>query len=259
MDGVSVLGCEPSNTGKLNRQDNQLGKLEGVFQCKRHLPDPDVIICSSLSLFTILNGLHLKLRYRCRLVFEVRDIWPLTLVEEGGFSSWNPLILGLGLVEWLGYKAADIIVGTMPNLGAHVRVIAGADAEKKVVCVPMGYDPAFHLDAPTALSDCFIRDYIPKDVFLVTHIGSIGITNALEGLLEAAYLLREDASIKFLVVGDGDLKAAYLSKYGHLDNLIIAPKVEKSQVQSVLGFSDLLFFSAPKSRVWGMGSPSTRS
>ena len=30
--------------------------------------------------------------------FEVRDIWPfLTLMEEGGYSKYNPAVLGLGL------------------------------------------------------------------------------------------------------------------------------------------------------------------
>ncbi|EMK6962294.1 hypothetical protein V9J82_003620, partial [Vibrio cholerae] len=42
------------------------------------LPTPDVIVVSSLSILTVLNGLRLKRKYKCRLIFEVRDIWPLT-------------------------------------------------------------------------------------------------------------------------------------------------------------------------------------
>ncbi len=72
---------------------------------KDALPEPDVIVVSSLSLLTVLNGLRLRRRYKCRLVFEVRDIWPLTIVEEGGFSAHNPLVLGLGWIEKLGYRA----------------------------------------------------------------------------------------------------------------------------------------------------------
>ncbi len=33
-----------------------------------------MVIVSSLSLLTILNGIRLKARYGCRLVFEIRDI-----------------------------------------------------------------------------------------------------------------------------------------------------------------------------------------
>ena len=81
---------------------------------------PDAVIVSSLSLLTIFNGLLLRRRYGCRLIFEVRDIWPLTLIEEGGFSPRNPLVVALGMVERLAYRRSDAIVGTMPNLKRHV-------------------------------------------------------------------------------------------------------------------------------------------
>ncbi|MFN5825056.1 MAG: hypothetical protein ACK44T_13660, partial [Sphingomonadales bacterium] len=48
---------------------------------KNDLPPPSAIIVSSLSLLTIFNGLLLRRRFGCRLIFEVRDIWPLTIIE----------------------------------------------------------------------------------------------------------------------------------------------------------------------------------
>jgi hypothetical protein len=51
---------------------------------KKNINKPDVIIVSSLSLITIINGILLKYKFGCKLIFEVRDIWPLTIVEEGG-------------------------------------------------------------------------------------------------------------------------------------------------------------------------------
>ena len=63
---------------------------------KNGLPKPDVVVVSSLSLLTILNGFLLRRRYKCRLVLEIRDIWPLTITEEGGFSRWNPPGVGTG-------------------------------------------------------------------------------------------------------------------------------------------------------------------
>ena len=86
------------------------------FMPKDDLAEPQFIVVSSLSLLTILNGLILKKKYKCRLIFEVRDIWPLTLTSEGGYSNRNLLIRFLSLIEKTGYKYADNIVGTMPNL-----------------------------------------------------------------------------------------------------------------------------------------------
>ena len=46
---------------------------------KVKLNKPDVIIVSSLSLFSVVYGYYLKRYFNVPLVFEVRDIWPLTL------------------------------------------------------------------------------------------------------------------------------------------------------------------------------------
>ena len=63
-----------------------------LFRHCRHMA-PDVVVISSLSLTSIVFGIYLKRRYGSRLVFEVRDIWPLTMIEEGGqpLSSFGSL------------------------------------------------------------------------------------------------------------------------------------------------------------------------
>lgn len=217
---------------------------------KKGMPAPDVLIVSSLSLLTVFNGFWLRWRYGCRLVLEIRDIWPLTITEEGGFSRWNPLVLGLGAVEWLGYRYADAIVGTMPNLSAHVAQVLGAP--KTTHCIPMGIDAASLVDMES-LPDDYVEKHIPRDKFVVAHAGTIGITNALETVLDCAEAMKENTKVHFLVVGEGDLRERYQLKYAHLSNLTFAPRVPKAMVQSVLSRCDLLYFSVHVSKVWQYG------
>lgn len=217
---------------------------------KKKLAKPDVVVVSSLSLLTILNGLWWRLRYRCRLIFEVRDIWPLTITEEGGFSSSNPFVWGLGVIERLGYKHADAIVGTMPNLGEHVLRVLGYS--KMTHCIPMGVDAAT-FPIPAKLPIDYEANYFPKEKFIVAHVGSIGITNALDTFLDCAEAMQDQTNVHFLVIGDGDLRVAFEKKYGHLSNLSFGPKVSKAMVQTVLAKCDLLYFSVHKSKVWQYG------
>ncbi|WP_123659575.1 glycosyltransferase family 4 protein [Pusillimonas sp. NJUB218] len=217
---------------------------------KSRLPKPDVVIVSSLSLLTILNGFLLRRRYRCRLIMEIRDIWPLTITEEGGFSTRSPLVLALGFIEKLGYRYADAVVGTMPNLGEHVAGVLGKP--RTTHCIPMGVDETA-LAASEPLPADYVEKYIPRDKFIVAHAGTIGITNALDTLLDCAELMREDSRVHFLVVGEGDLREHYQRKYAHLDNLTFAPRVPKQMVQSVLSLCDLLYFSVHVSTVWKYG------
>lgn len=217
---------------------------------KKMMPKPDVIIASSLSLLTVLNGLWLRKKYGCRLVLEIRDIWPLTITEEGGFSAHNPFVIGLAWVERLGYRYADAIVGTMPNLREHVAEVLGY--ERPADCIPMGVEDAMLAEALDVPED-YAAKYFPRKKFIVAHVGTIGITNALDTFLDCAESLAGNETIHFLVVGDGDLREHYVAKYGHLPNLTFAPKVPKVMVQSVLTKCDLLYFSVHVSKVWRFG------
>lgn len=217
---------------------------------KSQLPRPDAVIVSSLSLLTILNGLLLRSKYKCRLIFEVRDIWPLTIIEEGGFSKHNLLVKGLSWLEHIAYRKSDAIVGTMPNLAAHVRSELGC--ERPVYCVPMGVSEE-HLNDVAMLPEEYTRRYLSSDKFKVVHAGTIGITNALDLFFEAATAMRDRTDIEFIIVGDGALKESYQARYEGLPNLVFAPKVSRNAVQAVLGKCDVLYFSVHESRVWDYG------
>lgn len=217
---------------------------------KSQLPRPDVVIISSLSLLTIINGLLMRFKYKSRLVFEVRDIWPLTIVEEGGFSNGNLFVRGLAWLERLAYRKSDAIVGTMPNLVAHVRQKLGV--ERPVFCVPMGVSQG-HLNGVVDVPADYAERYLSSSKFKVVHAGTIGITNALDVFFNAARAMRERTDVEFIIVGDGALKQSYQNQYGDLPNLVFAPKVPRDMVQSVLEKGDLLYFSVHDSRVWDYG------
>lgn len=217
---------------------------------KSDIPPPSVVIVSSLSLLTILNGLWLKQRYRCPLVFEVRDIWPLILIESGKISRWNPLVILLGWIERLGYRHADLIVGTMPNLTEHVHQVCGH--ERPVICIPQGLDPAL-LEPAQELPTEYVARYIPKCNLTVCHAGSIGVDNALETLLACARAMRDRTDIRFLIVGEGDLKRKFQRATADLPNVTFAPGVAKAAVQAVLAHADLLYFAVHKSPMLRFG------
>lgn len=225
-------------------------ELKLFFYNKKNLPRPDAVVVSSLSLLTILNGLWLKRKYQCRLIFEIRDIWPLTIIEEGGASVSNPMVRFLGWLERLGYRKSDAIIGTMPNLAEHVQGVCKNSAP--VFCVPMGVSlDQENNDQP--LSDEYKSRILNHTSLKIVHAGTIGITNALETLFETAKLLEDDDRFQFIIVGDGALREAYIEKYSYLKNVTFAPKVSKNQVQSVLSECDIVYFSTFPSKVWRYG------
>jgi glycosyltransferase involved in cell wall biosynthesis len=220
------------------------------FLDKRLINKPDVIVVSSLSLLSVLNGIILKNKYKCRLIFEVRDIWPLTITEEGGFSISNPFVKFLSWIEILGYKKSNAIIGTMPNLKAHVDEVCRT--ENPVYCIPMGISEQ-QISEVQPLDSQYVNKYLSSNKMKVVHAGTVGITNALEVFFEAAEALVDNPDIEFILVGDGPLKADYQSRFGHLDNIVFAPKVTKYQVQTLLSYCDVVYFSVFSSKVWKYG------
>ncbi|CAM4147592.1 Glycosyltransferase WbuB [Comamonas aquatilis] len=217
---------------------------------KNSLPKPDVIVISSLSLLTIINGIFLKKKYGCKLIFEIRDIWPLTIIEENGFSDKNPFVKFLSFIERLGYVRSDAIIGTMPNLEEHVRAVSSSTAP--VYCIPMGVSEALLKDFSGSPKYCD-DDIFPENKLKIIYAGTVGITNALDVFFEAAENFDESDDVLFYILGDGALKEDFQKKYSHLKNVIFLPRVDRYLVQSVLKKCDVVYFSTFHSKVWNFG------
>tara|TARA_Y100000589_G_scaffold316074_1_gene340395 strand:- start:836 stop:2044 length:1209 start_codon:yes stop_codon:yes gene_type:complete len=219
------------------------------FLKKKNIYKPDVIIVSSLSLLTIINGLILKKKYSCKLFFEIRDIWPLTLTEEGGFSDRNLLIIFLKFLEFIGYKYSDHIIGTMPNLKEHVENVIGYS--KKVSCIPIGFNNEEIKKGRDIKKN--IKILIPQNKFIVGYFGGIGISNALNSFFHTINKLEKNIEIHFIIAGEGDLKNNYIAQYKNLNNITFLPLIEKKYIHSLISFCDLLYFSTCNSKVWRYG------
>lgn len=216
---------------------------------RRKLAKPDVVIVSSLSLLTVLYGIYLKRIYRCRLVFEVRDIYPLTLTEELGVSSHHPLVWALKWIERIGYKNADLIVGTMPNLSRHVKDVLRC--QKEVFYSPLGINDSWNGSIkPSSRVDEFFPE---RDCIIVGYAGSIGKTNALDCFIRAIQTLKDDTSLHFVIVGSGDLKHEYENRLAGYPNVTIGPRIEQSEVPYFLSKCDILYLSTHDSKVWDYG------
>lgn len=218
-----------------------------LFRKSKH----DIIIVSSLSLLSILNGIIFKFLWRSKLIFEVRDIWPLTLICEGQFSKKNPFIIALDLIEKAGYKYANHIVGTMPNLLEHVQNQIGNSKINNISCIPFGIHREIAIINPKEESQQGIRK---SKKFRVGYAGSIGITNALENLIETVCISYErKLDIEFVIIGDGSLKSKFENKTKKCDNVIFTGKIPRARVQDILSQCDVLFFSALPSEIWNYG------
>lgn len=212
----------------------------------------EVIIASSLSLLSIITAIIMKVLSKSKVVFEVRDIWPLSIITQGGFSSINPFIRALALIEKIGYRFSDHIIGTMPNLSEHVGNVAKRHPD--VSCIPQGVNieqfEFSNKESTQIYKELFT--FVPQDKFIFGYSGSFGHANALDIIYQAAEKIT-DPRIHFVLVGDGYLKKAHISKYKQLKNVTIGPNLPRQHVKYFLNLCDALIFSTNASCIWRYG------
>lgn len=207
---------------------------------KRQFKKPDVIIASSLSILSIISGYLLARYYKARFILEVRDIWPLSAMQLGGYSSNHPVMWLLGKLEKFGYRKADVIVGTMPNLIEHVQKVE--PKFKACVCIPQGIKEG-QLIAFESLSEQYIKETFIPGTFKVAYTGTINPNNPLGVLLEAVSKLPEEEQVEAYILGSGSMLAMYKEKYAFCNRIKFIPPIPKKQVKAFLQQIDLCFDS----------------
>ena len=213
---------------------------------------PDTVIASSLSILSIFSGLFLKKTCKCKFILEVRDIWPQSFVDLRASSKKGLIYYILRLIEKIGYKYSDEIVGTMPGLYLHVK--ESGFNPNKVTCVPQGFDEDFYSKNQEVINEDYISKYLPKNKFTITYAGTLGVSYALNKVVEAATILEKvEPSIHFVFLGDGIEENKLKQQAKGLSNVTFAPRVRKEQVLSFLSKSSLLLHSFQTKKVFEYG------
>jgi glycosyltransferase involved in cell wall biosynthesis len=240
-DGLKVIWVKTIDYKGANNNKRVFGwflfalKLLQIRKIVGH--KPDTIIYSSPPLIPFIGALLLKTLFKAKLIFEVRDIWPLTLTEIGGISTKHPFIVLSSLVERLAYKFADKIVSNLQFADEHIKTkYAGLN---KFTWIANGISETNVLNEV----ESNLISVLPKNKFIIGYTGSIGKANFLEQLIDAAEVLKENHKIQFIIVGDGAEK-----KYLHekvvalkLSNVLFFNAVPKNEVQSVISSFDICY------------------
>lgn len=210
IEGIDLLRtwvyCAP-NKGFLKRVLNFLSfffssLILGAFRTEK----PDVVIGTSPQFFCAVAAWLLSRWKRVPFVFEVRDIWPQSAIELGALKSRLVIRILEGIEQILYHEASLIVVvaeSTRPYL------LSKGIAAEKIAIVQNGIDLQF-LAGATRSPESIRQEHHWEDKFLVSYIGTHGMSHALEFLLAAAHQLENEPSIHFLFVGEGAEKSRLL-------------------------------------------------
>ncbi len=217
----------------------------------KKMQKPDYVIASPMAPFLIKPAHYFSKKFNAKLIYEVKDIWPLSLMELGGYGKNNPLIFLMQKFANYGYKNSNRTVSVLVNAYAYMKRF-GLE-EEKFKYIPNGIS----LDEMESLSSLNeeTKALVPKNKFVVGYTGTLGIANAMEQFIEAAIYLKEYKSIELLLVGEGKNKRALIEKVQELglDNVTFIDAIPKDEIQSMLQTLDVCFIGWHDKEVYEYG------
>lgn len=257
MDGIDVVRVKTfitANEGFAKRILDYLsfmvsGFVAGLFQKK-----PDVIVATSPQFFCACAGWLLSAVRRKKFVFELRDLWPASIMAVGAMKK-SRVISWLEKLEMFLYRRADRIV-TVTQSFKEELIDRGVDGSKIDVVLNgvdlSRYEPATRKDEELA------SRYNLQGKFVVGYLGTHGMAHALDKLALAAEKLKHRKDIVFLFAGGGAGRQQVedVVREKQLDNVVMLERQPKDMMPRLWSLCDLSLIHLKNSPLFSTVIPS---
>lgn len=249
--GVTFLWLKvpPYRSNGVRRVLNMLSYTMLAFlpTAQRKLPAPDVVIGSSVHPLAAWAGCRLARRNGVPFIFEVRDLWPQTLIDMGALSSNGLPARLLRALESHLYRRAARIVVLLPR--ATEYIVGAGGQQDRIVWIPNGV--SIGPVAPPSERGA-------GDAFTLMFLGAHGRANGLSTAIDAMQILQDSgrhASARLVLVGDGPEKPALMRQAAEmgLSNVTFEPPVPKKLVPEKAVRADAFLFHLVPSPVFNYG------
>jgi len=228
IETIRVWTYITANEGFIRRTLDYMSFMVTGFLAGLFVRRVDVIVCTSPQFFTACAAYVLSVFKRRPFVFELRDLWPDSILAVGVMRE-SGAIRALKRLEYFLYRKAAIIVSVTHSF-KQVLSSNGVPADK-ITVIPNGADlVAFQ---PGEKPQDLVERHGLSGKFVAAYIGTIGMAHGLSTILEAAEKLRADKRIAFVVVGDGAERSMLQERAASrgLSNVIFVGPVGKEDVK----------------------------
>jgi len=194
---------------------------------------PDVVIGATVHPLAALSAYLISRSKQVPFIYEVRDLWPLVLIEFGRVSRYGPTAWALGSLErFLSRQAAAIV---SPLQGAPEYFAKQGIPLEKVVWIPHPIELARYSQVEPA-------DGRTSAKFTLMYVGGHVYGFALGAVLRAAEICQNTMrdSVRFVLVGGGQEKPRLieLANRMNLQNVEFRGIIPKSELYRVMGEAD---------------------
>ncbi len=253
MDGIRVIrvwSWIASNRGTLIRIIDFLSFAMMAFWRGLFIKT-DVIVATSPQFFTAISGYLLSLCKQRPWIFEVRDLWPESILAVGAIEN-RSLIAGLEKVELFLYRRAKRIVVVSDSF--KTDMVARGICAEKIHVVRNGIDMS-QSDVTDAAATLRVDHGIAEDHIVIGYLGTLGMAHGLDFILRS---IKNIEKVVLFIIGDGAARhdLIRLKRELELDHVIILDAVPKKDIYSYISVLDIALINLKKSDAFKKVIPS---
>ena len=256
MDGIRVHRVWTyitPNRGLIRRTLGHISLwISALLFAAKHIENPDVVIGTSPTFFSVMAARRLALRNKVPFVMEVRDLWPGIFIDLGVIKNLTIIKLLESWELWM-YRQADKIVTVTDGFRENISA-RGIDPEK-IHTVPNGADLTYF--QPNERSSSLTKELDLEGKFVVLYLGAHSISQGLDVILDAAQEISEE-EITFLMVGDGNRKEQLMerARSENIKNMVFHPPISKDLVPLYYNLADICLVPLRDVELFGTFIPS---
>ncbi len=238
VDGVEVIRVwtyVTANEGFVRRILDYVSFMVSAIFASVAVRRVDIIVGTSPQFFTACAAFVVGSMKRRPWVFELRDLWPETIKTVGAMRD-SAAIRALEKLELFLYRRADAIVSVTRSFK---RVLESRGiGSSKIHVITNGVD--FSQFSPRPKDEGLVRRLGLGGKFVVGYVGTHGMCQALETVVEAAGMIK-DEQIVFILLGDGARKQALRDAAAAkgITNILFLDTVSKSDVPAFWSVLDV--------------------
>jgi colanic acid biosynthesis glycosyl transferase WcaI len=256
--GVRVLRTwiyAAANRGRVRRSLGYASFAASAFAWGQlRMSRPDVLVATSPQFLCAVAGHAIAWLRNTPFVFEVRDLWPESIVAVGALPADHWVVRGLEKVETYLYGVARKIVVVTDSF--QDRLVDRGIPRDKIAVIKNGVDLGRFTPRDR---NTLLRGRLGyEDKFVVSYAGTLGMAHGLDAVLDVARSFSNNPTIRFLMVGEGAERARLEARARQegIDHVLFLGALPRDAMTEVYATSDLCLVPLRKSALFQTVIPS---
>ena len=243
--GVEIIRLKSTALSKYNVAGRVINYLTFHLSIFFHIifsKRPDLVLVLSNPPLISLHGLILKIFKKCKVIYNVQDLFPDLAVELGKLRN-KPFIFILKTLSKYIIRKMDKVIVVGEYMERKIREDVLKDIEADHIVTIHNWADGEKIKVIDKKDIYFKKDWGLEDKFIILYSGNIGYLHEFDTIISAAEDIQNKGykDIVFVFIGEG-IKKEYIRKKAEekgLDNILFFPYQPRDKLTYSLGSADI--------------------